>query len=58
MLTIYDQIQELRLEIKDCGLTRRERRHAEAELKRLTAEQAELDRAFDLALEAFDQEKR
>jgi hypothetical protein len=58
MLTTYDQIQELRLEIKGCGLTRRERRQAEAELKRLIAEQAELDRAFDLALKAFDQEKR
>ena len=54
MLTTYDQIQQLRVEIKSCGFTRRERRQAEAELKRLMAEQAELDRAYDLALEALD----
>ena len=58
MLTIFDQIQELRAEIKGCGLTRRERRHAEAELKRLIAERDELERAFDQALEALDQEKQ
>jgi hypothetical protein len=58
MLTTYDQIQELRAEINGCGLTRRERRQAEAELKRLIAEQAELDRAFDQALEALEQKRR
>jgi hypothetical protein len=50
MLTIYDQIQELRAELARCILTRRERAQAEAELKRLIAEQAKLDRAFDAAL--------
>jgi hypothetical protein len=50
MLTIYDQIQELRAELARCFLTRRERAQAEAELKRLIAEQTKLDRAFDAAL--------
>jgi hypothetical protein len=50
MLTIYDQIQELRAELASCILTYRERAQAEAELQRLIAEQAKLDRAFDAAL--------
>ncbi len=50
MLTIYDQIQELRAELARSILTRGERTQAEAELKRLMAEQAKLDRAFDAAL--------
>jgi hypothetical protein len=58
MLTTYDQIQQLRVELANCGFTRRERKQAEAELKRLMAEQAELDRAFDQALEALDRETR
>ena len=58
MLTTYDQIVQLRVELNNCGFTHRERRQAEAELKRLIAEQAELDRAFDQALEALDQERR
>jgi hypothetical protein len=58
MLSTYDQIQQLRVELANCGFTHRERRQAEAELKRLMAEQAELDRAFDQALEALDRETR
>ena len=58
MLTTYDQIVQLRVELNNCGFTRRERRQAEAELKRLIAEQADIDRAFDQALEALDQERR
>jgi hypothetical protein len=50
MLTIYDQIQELRAELARSFLTRRERAEAEAELQRLIAEQAKHDRAFDAAL--------
>jgi hypothetical protein len=50
MLNIYDQIQELRAELAQCDLTRRERAQAEAELKRLIATQAKLDRTFDAAL--------
>lgn len=53
MLTIRDQIYQLRLEMAGCLLTRRERAQAKAELKRLLAAQAELDRAFDAALEAL-----
>jgi hypothetical protein len=47
MLTIYDQIQELRAELARCILTRRERAQTEAKLQRLIAEQAKLDRAFE-----------
>lgn len=53
MLTIHDQIQELRAELACCALTRRERIAAEAELERLRAEQARLDQSFDAALEAW-----
>jgi hypothetical protein len=53
MLTIEDQIQQLRREMNDCLLTRRERAQAKAELKRLLAAQAEHERAFDAALEAL-----
>jgi hypothetical protein len=52
MLNIYDQIQELRTELAACILTRRERAQAQAELKRLAAEQAKLDRAFEAAIAA------
>jgi hypothetical protein len=58
MLTINDQIWQLRAELKNCGFTRCERKQAEAELKRLMAEQAELDRAFDQALEALNQQRK
>ena len=50
MLNIYDQIQELRAELVGCILTRRERAQAQAELKRLVAEQAKLDRAYEAAI--------
>jgi hypothetical protein len=50
MLNIYDQIQELRAELAGCILTRRERAQAQAELKRLVAEQAKLDRAYEAAI--------
>ena len=50
MLNIYDQIQELRAELAHCILTRRERAQAKAELKRLIAEHAKLDRACDAVL--------
>ena len=39
--------------MRGCGFTRRERAAVQAELARAVAEQAELDRAFDLALEAL-----
>jgi hypothetical protein len=52
MLTIADQIRDLRAEMNGCLLTRRERAEAQAELQRLIAEQAALDRALDAAFEA------
>ena len=53
MITLYDHIQELRAELGGCGFTRRERAAVQAELARAIAEQAELDSAFHLALEAL-----
>jgi hypothetical protein len=53
MITLYDHIQELRAELRGCHFTRRERATVQAELARAVAEQAELDRAFDSALEAL-----
>ena len=54
MIDLYDQIQELRLEIHCCGFTRRERAAAQAQLDRLIAEHTERERALDAALEALD----
>ena len=53
MITLYDHIQELRAELRGCYFTRRERAAVQAELVKAIAEQAELDRAFDAALEAL-----
>lgn len=52
-MTLYDHIQELRAELRGCRMTRRERASVEAELAKAIAEQAELDRAFDSALDAL-----
>ena len=51
MITLYDHIQELRAELGGCYFTPRERAVVQAELTKAIAEQAELDRAFDAALE-------
>jgi hypothetical protein len=53
MITLYDHIQELRAELRGCYTTRRERAAVQAELMKAIAEQAEVDRAFDAALEAL-----
>ena len=53
MITLYDHIQQLRAELRGCCMTRHERAAVQAELAKAIAEQAELDRAFDRALEAF-----
>jgi hypothetical protein len=53
MITLDDHIQELRAELRGCYFTRRERAAVEAELANAIAERAELDRAFDAALEAL-----
>lgn len=47
MLTIHDQVRELRAELASCALTRRERAQARAELDRLLARQARMDRTAD-----------
>lgn len=54
MLTIDRQIHELRVEMASCALTRRERTQARAELDRLLALQARMDRAADAAVSIAD----
>jgi hypothetical protein len=54
MITLYDNIQELRAELRGCRFTRRERAAVEAELAKAVADQAEVERAFDQALAALD----
>jgi hypothetical protein len=53
MLTIHDQIDELRREIRDCALTDAERTEAQATLARLIAEQAKLNAAFEADIAAY-----
>jgi hypothetical protein len=53
MTALYDHIQQLRAELRACHMTRRERAAVQAELAKAVDEQAELDRAFDRALEAL-----
>ncbi|HEX3523707.1 MAG TPA: hypothetical protein VHT52_16655 [Stellaceae bacterium] len=53
MIALYDHIQQLRAELRGCHMTRRERAAVQAELAKAVAEQAEIDRVFDRALEAF-----
>ena len=52
MIALYDHIQELRAELRGCVMTRRERAQVQAELVKAIAEQAEIERALDRALEA------
>ncbi|WP_175429848.1 hypothetical protein [Azospirillum argentinense] len=47
MLTIHDQVRELRAELASCALTRREHAQARSELDQLLALQARMDRATD-----------
>jgi len=53
MITLYDHIQELRAELRGCYFTKRERAAVEAELARALADQAEIERSFDRAIEAY-----
>ena len=55
MITLYDHIQELRAELRGCHFTKRERAAVEAELAKALAEQAEIERSFDRAMEAYCQ---
>ena len=51
MITLYDHIQELRVELRECDLTPRERHETQAELARAEAEQAALDRPLTGAID-------
>jgi hypothetical protein len=53
MIALYDHIQELRAKLRGCHMTRRERAAMQSELAEAVAQQTELDRAFDAALEAL-----
>ena len=53
MITLYDHIQELRAELRGCHFTKRERAAVEAELAKALAEQAEIERNFDRAMEVY-----
>lgn len=53
MLTIHDQIDELRREIRDCALTDAEHADAHVELARFIAEQAKLNAAFEADIAAY-----
>ncbi|MGD9617545.1 MAG: hypothetical protein AB7H90_20940 [Alphaproteobacteria bacterium] len=53
MITLYDHIQELRAELRGCYFSKRERAAVEAELARALADQAEIERSFDRAIEAY-----
>ena len=55
MITLYDHIQELRAELRGCHFTKRERAAVEAELAKALAEQAEIERSFDRAMEVYRQ---
>ena len=55
MITLYDHIQELRAELRGCHFTKRERAVVEAELAKALAEQAEIERSFDRAMEVYRQ---
>jgi hypothetical protein len=57
MIALYDHIQQLRAELRGCYFTRRERAAVQAELTSALARQAELDRDFDRALEALQNEE-
>jgi hypothetical protein len=53
MIALYDHIQQLWAELRGCYFTPRERVALQAEIANAIAKQAELDRAFDAALEAL-----
>ena len=55
MITLYDHIQELRAEPRGCHFSKRDRAAVEAELAKALAEQAEIERSFDRAMEAYRQ---
>ncbi|MEJ0024942.1 MAG: hypothetical protein WDN01_02845 [Rhizomicrobium sp.] len=58
MMALYDHIQQLRAELSQRALPHRERARVQAELARAIRDHDALDREFDRALEAFDEEGR
>jgi hypothetical protein len=52
MIALYDQIQELLAELRDCDMTPDERAQARAEVARARIAQAELDYAFEAQFQA------
>ena len=57
MIALYDHIQELRAELGGCIMTRRERAGVQAELAKAIAKQARLDREFDRAFDALNDDE-
>jgi hypothetical protein len=57
MIALYDHIQQLRAELRGCFFTRSERAAVQAELAAAVAQQAELDRAFDSAIDELQNAK-
>jgi hypothetical protein len=55
MIALYDHIQQLRAELRGCYMTSCERAAVQVELAKAVAEQAELDDAFDRALDACEE---
>jgi hypothetical protein len=55
MIALYDHIQQLRAGLRGCYMTRCERAAVQGELAKAVAEQAELDDAFDRALDACEE---
>jgi hypothetical protein len=54
MIDLYDQIHQLRAELRGCRFTRLERAAAKAQLDQLIAGHTERERTLDAALEALD----
>ena len=57
MIDLYDQIHQLRCELRGCRFTRRERAAAKAQLDQLIAEYTEREHALDAALGAIDRRR-
>jgi len=57
MITLYDHIQKLRAELRGCHFMKRERAAIDAELAKAQIEQAEIERNFDRAMEAYREAK-
>ena len=58
MIALYDHIQELRVELGSCIMTRRERESVERELAQAIGEHNAMERALDDAFEAIQGDGR